>query len=294
MRNLLQAYSRLTKSGIVIFVLLSASFGYFLSFNENSIFSTNKLLLFLLGLYFVSSGSFILNQAQERKLDCKMNRTKKRPIASGNLSPFQGYILAFGFLIFGSSLLLILKPLSAFLALLTVFLYNGFYTLLWKKHFRYAAVPGALPGALPPVIGYSLGENSFLTTECLYLFLLMFLWQMPHFWSLALKYKEDYQKAGIPTLPVVFGPKKTLQEISFYILAYSGLALISPMFLRAGIMYAILLLPLVLKILYEFHRYLNNHKQWLRFFLWINASVIVYLSVPVFDKWLMIWLTGHL
>ena len=290
MKNLIIDYIKLTKFGIVVFVLLTASSGYFLSLGSISSYSSETFFFFLLGLYLVSSGSFILNQSQEWRLDQKMKRTKMRPIARGGLSSLQGYILAFAFITFGSFLLFLLQPLTAFLALLTVFLYNICYTVFWKRRLSHGAVFGALPGALPPVIGYSLMSNDIFSTECVYLFLLMFLWQMPHFWSLAIRYKEDYTQAGIPVLPVVYGFQKTVYEMGFYMIAYLGLALISPLFLRAGLMYILLLCPLVVKTLYEFYRYLNHHTAWLRFFLWINLSIIVYLSVPLFDKWLFNYL----
>ena len=243
-------------------------------------------IVFLLGFYFVCSGGFILNQAQEWPLDQKMKRTQKRPIPLGKVSPFQAYILAFVFLIFGFGVLFLLKPITAGLAVLTVILYNGFYTLFWKKYFKYGAVLGAVPGALPAVIGYSLGENSIFNRQCVYLFLLLFFWQMPHFWSLAIRYKEDYKKAGLPILSVLSGEGKTLYQMGFYMLAYIGLALISPLFLRTGLMYIVLLLPLIFILLYQFHKYFYNPSRWLKFFLWINASIIVCFAVPVLDKWI--------
>lgn len=283
-KSFFKSYSQLTKIGIVVFVLLTGSAGYFLSLNDKLEFSLISFLLFFIGLYLISSGSFILNQSQEWSLDQKMKRTSSRPIARGSLSPFQGYALSFIFIFTGFAILFYLKPLTAFLALTTVILYNTFYTLLWKRYMSHGAVFGALPGALPPVIGYSLGESYIFTTECVYLFLLMFLWQMPHFWSLAIRYKDDYAKAGVPVLPVVFGSEKTIYEMGLYMIAYLGLALISPLFLKAGVMYVLFLCPLVVKLAYEFLCYLHNHTRWLRFFLWINLSIIVYLSVPIIDK----------
>lgn len=284
-KNIIKDYAQLTKFGIVIFVLLTATQGYFLSLNQWSEFSLEDFLFFILGLYLISSGSFILNQAQEREFDQKMARTQKRPIARGALSALQGFVLAGSFIGFGLFLLLILHPLTGGLALLTVILYNGFYTLFWKRRWSHGAVFGALPGALPPVIGYSLGPSFIGSPECVYLFLLMFFWQMPHFWSLAIYYKKDYAQAGIPTLPVVFGDQKTLYEMSFYMVAYLGLALISPLFLQAGLTYLLFLCPLIVKVIYEFYCYLNHKTKWLRFFLWVNASIIVCLFVPLADKW---------
>ena len=230
----LRAYSKLTKAGIVFFALLTASLGYFLSLQHISDYSPSLFFFFLTGLYLVAAGSFILNQAQEWKIDSKMKRTKERPIPKGQISPFQSYTLALGFIASGSLLLFILQPVTAALALLTVLLYNVFYTLLWKKTLPHGAVLGALPGALPPVIGASLADPYILTPECMYLFLIMFLWQMPHFWILAIRHKEDYKGGGIPVLPVSCGFNKTIYEMGLYVIAYCGLVLISPLFLRAG------------------------------------------------------------
>ena len=285
----LRAYSKLTKAGIVFFVLLTASLGYFLSLQSLSDYSQPVFFLFLAGLYLVSSGSFILNQAQEWKIDSKMKRTRGRPIPKGQISPFQSYVLAFGFIFTGLFFLFILQPVTAGLAFLTVALYNIFYTLFWKKTLSHGAVLGALPGALPPVIGASLAEPYLLTPECVYLFFIMFLWQMPHFWILAIRHKEDYKKGGIPVLPLSYGFDKTVYEMGLYVIAYCGLVLISPLFLRAGVMYLILTCPLALKIFYEFYKYTKNNTQWLRFFLWINVSLIACLSAPVMDKWLFLW-----
>ena len=285
LKSLFSNYYKLSKMGIVIFALLTAGLSYTLSLPDFSYFSAESLLWFLGAFYLVCSGSFILNQAQESQLDQKMKRTKVRPLPSGKISLYQAYILALSFLTFGHFLLFLIQPLSAGLSLLTVVLYNGCYTIWWKKNMKYGAVLGAIPGAMPPVIGYALSGSSIFEPPCVYLFFLLFFWQMPHFWSLAIHYKEDYKRAGIPVLPVVSGSQKTLYHIGLYVLAYLGLALMSPVFLTSGFMYLLVLIPLALVLLYQFHLYFSNPKKWLPFFLWVNASILVYFCVPVMDKW---------
>ena len=285
-KTLFKDYYQLSKMGIVCFALLTAGFAYLLSLNSFSQFSFESFIVFIVGLYFVCSGGFILNQAQEWPLDQKMKRTQKRPIPLKKISPLQAFILAFIFLSFGLGILFLLKPLTAGIALFTVILYNGCYTLLWKKYLKYGAVLGALPGALPPVIGYSLGRDTLFDAQCVYLFLLLFFWQMPHFWSLAIRYQEDYKRASLPVLPVVDGRRKTLHQMGFYILAYLGLALISPLFFKPGLMYMIVLVPLVFVLFYQFHKYFYKPSRWLKFFLWINLSILVYFTVPILDKWI--------
>jgi len=282
----LKDYYKLTKLGIVFFSLFVAGLSYSLSLSDFYFFQSSDFLWFSLGFYLLCSGSFILNQAQEWSLDKKMKRTALRPVPQAKLSPYQAYVLSFFFLIAGHFLVFLIQPLTAGLSFLTVIMYNGFYTLWWKKKFKYGAVLGAIPGAMPVLIGYSLSGASLLEPQCVYLFLLLFFWQMPHFWSLALHYREDYKKAGFPVLPVASGTYQTLYQMGLYILVYMGLALSSPLFLKAGLMYLLFLIPVTLMLFYQFYKYFYNSKKWLPFFLWINMSLLVYFCVPVLDQWI--------
>ena len=282
----LKAYYKLTKMGIVLFSLLAAGFSYSLSLFDFYFFSLEDFLWFSLGFYLVCSGSFILNQAQEWRLDQKMSRTAFRLIPQAKLSSYQGYALAFFFLTAGHFLLFLIQPVTAGLAFLTVIMYNLFYTIWWKRKLKYGAVLGAVPGAMPVLIGYSLSGSHLLEPQCIYLFFLLFFWQMPHFWSLALQYREDYEKAGVPVLPVVGGSQQTLYQIGLYVLVYIGLALSSPLFLKTGLMYLFFSAPMSFILFYQFYKYFYNPKNWLSFFLWINMSLLVYFCVPVLDQWI--------
>ena len=173
-------------------------------------------LVLVLGLYFLSSGSFALNQAQEKNHDGQMPRTAKRPLPAGKVSLWQAYTLGFAYVLIGSFLLFSVHPNAAYVGLLTVLLYNVLYTLYWKPRWVFGAVPGAIPGAMPVVVGYAATGESIFSPECVYLFLIMFFWQMPHFWSLAIRYKEDYVKGGFPVLPAKLGVDRTLYHIGIY------------------------------------------------------------------------------
>ena len=179
------------------------------------------------------------------------------------------------------------STLSFFLGLATVVLYNGVYTYIWKPKWIYAAVPGAIPGALPVTMGYAAVNQNIFSSESVYLFLILFLWQMPHFWALAIKYKDDYKDGGIPTLPVALGMDRTLWQMGMYNFAYVGCAIISPVFYKTSWFYLLLVIPTSAKLLYEFHKFNKSKGQqgWLKFFMWIKVSVLVYLIVPVLDKW---------
>jgi protoheme IX farnesyltransferase len=163
------------------------------------------------------------------------------------------------------------------------------YTLFWKRRWAFGAVPGAIPGAMPVVIGFSANTPEIWRPECVYLFLVMFLWQMPHFWSLAIRFREDYQNGGFPVLPVRVGVNRALYHIGLYLFTYVGVALSAPWFLQAHILYVLLVLPISLKVIWEFYKYFQarESKAWLPFFLWTNLSLLIYLAVPVMDKWLL-------
>jgi len=286
----MKSFLDLTKFGIIIFVLISGSLGFALSFHPYAGFDPFHPFLLLLGLYLLSSGSFILNQVQEWKIDQKMKRTQKRPIPSGKIRPWQAYVLSLIFSVAGAFFLYLLKEETALLGILTVVLYNGLYTLYWKKKWAFGAVPGAIPGALPVVIGYSVNSASIWTPECVYAFLIMFLWQMPHFWCLAIRYQEDYKQGGVPTLPVALGVPKTLYHMGLYVFVYVALAVASPWLVQAHIFYFLFVIPLALKVLYEFVKYFQaeGQKKWLSFFLWTNFSMIAFIAAPVIDKWIYI------
>jgi heme o synthase len=282
-----KTYSSLTKFGIVIFVLLAGLAGYATGYQIEQIFNFKHLLLFLGGLYFLSSGSLALNQVQEYKLDQKMPRTANRPIASGRLKPAAALILAVTFLFIGINLLYELSPMAGYLSVISVILYNGVYTLYWKPKWVFAAVPGAIPGALPITIGYAVNNSNIFNSDSIYLFLIMFLWQMPHFWTLAIKYKEDYRLGNIPTLPTALGVKKTLFHIGLYTFTYVGVAIASPFFLNTSWVYAAIVFPFGFMLLKEFFRFYKteSRERWFAFFMWTNVSMLVFVFVPVVDKW---------
>lgn len=288
-------YANFTKIGIVIFVLLSGIAGYMTGFQVESPFSFPHLLRTLLALYLLSSGSLALNQVQEYKLDRQMPRTAKRPVASGKINPTAGGILACSYILCGNYLLFEISTISALLGILTIILYNGIYTYVWKPKWIYAAVPGAIPGALPVTIGYAAVNPDIFSADSIYLFMILFLWQMPHFWALAIRFKDDYRSGGVPTLPVALGLQRTIYQMGLYTFVYVGLALAQPWFTYSGWLYLLFVLPVSAKVLLEFFKFqkTNGESGWLRFFMWVNASVLIYLFVPVLDKWNFLFIKSN-
>lgn len=290
---MLKTYADLTKFGIVVFSLFAGLAGYASGFLVEQPFDWHHLLLSMSGLYFLSSGSLALNQVQEYKIDRQMPRTAKRPLASGRLKPAAGAILAVAFLITGFYQLAQASSMAAWVGFASVVLYNGFYTMWWKRRWAFAAVPGAIPGALPITIGYAAINPDIFNSESVYLFLIMFLWQMPHFWVLAIRFMDDYAKGGIPVLPLAVGIERTKYHIGLYTFAYIGVALAAPWFVHASWIYLLLVVPFAVKIVLEFFKYSKNHERWFAFFMWINVSMLVFIVVPVIDKWNFLFIDSN-
>ena len=282
-----RTYADLTKFGIVIFVVLAGVAGYATSFAIENTFDWMHFLRLIGGLYFLSSGSLALNQLQEYKMDRLMPRTAKRPIASGKLKPAAAGILAIAFIAIGSDLLFKCSELAGLLGWATIVLYNVVYVYWWKPKWIFAAIPGAIPGALPVTFGYAANDADIWKMDSVYLFLILFLWQMPHFWALAMKFKEDYRLGGVPTLPTALGVQKTLYHMGLWTFLYVITAVASPWFVQASWIYILAVIPFCFKIMQEFYRYYksNGTERWLAFFMWVNLSVLVFMFVPVFDKW---------
>jgi protoheme IX farnesyltransferase len=290
----MRALTELLKPSILILVLICAAAGFALGIDVTGDAANHspgwfEFLILMIGLGLLSGGSLALNQAQEWAIDLKMDRTKDRPVPSGRVSVSTAYFISVTLVAVGSLLLFQLKPSVCVLGLLSAFLYNGLYTLYWKPRLAFAAVPGALPGAMPVLIGYAASSASWMQSESVYIFFIMFVWQMPHFWSLAIRYSDDYHRGGFPVLPVRLGLDRTLFHIGLYTFLYAALAVSAPWFVHTGIFYSFLVIPMALKVLWEFKKF--NQKKvasaWLPFFLWTNFSLLAFLVAPVLDKWLL-------
>jgi len=156
-----------------------------------------------LGTALAAGGSAALNQVQERDLDRLMHRTRTRPLADERLSPAEGTAIGLALSAAGVLVLWIgANGLAALLALATVATYVLVYTPL-KRRTSLNTVVGAVPGALPPLIGWAAARGSLDGVAPWTLFLVMFLWQLPHFLAIAWICRDDYARAGLPMLPVI-------------------------------------------------------------------------------------------
>lgn len=287
----MRLFLELTKFGIVIFVLFTGLAGYLLGQNLETPLNFSHLIFTLISLFGYSAGSFVINQIQEIELDRSMKRTGERPLPAGNISKPIAFAIASALLITGCVAGFLVNDLVGLLGIITVLLYNGFYTLIWKRKWVFGAVPGAIPGAMPVVIGYAAHTHELWRPELIYMFLIMFMWQMPHYWALALKFKEEYKGAGIPVLPVTIGDARTFYHMGLYTIAYVGLVFLAPFFVPARFAFIFVSVPFALKVLWEFVKYYRwpQKKHWVSFFLWTTLSVLVFLIAPVIDRWQIYW-----
>jgi protoheme IX farnesyltransferase len=194
------AYVSLTKPRLVLLVLVTVAVGFLLGVRGN--FARNTLLSLtatLTGTALVAGGAGALNQWLERDRDARMRRTSNRALPSGRLAPSEAAVFGGLLVLVGTTLLLLgANRLAAEVALLTFFLYVFVYTPL-KTCTTLNTVIGAVPGALPPVIGW-VAATGRLGIEAWALFLIVFLWQFPHFLAIAWIYREDYRRAGFRML----------------------------------------------------------------------------------------------
>lgn len=200
LRGTLASYVTLTKPRIGVMVLLTVAVGYFLGARGGA----DPLEVFgvLLGTGLVASGASAWNQVLERQRDARMRRTARRPIPTGRVDPTAAAAFASTLTVVGLALLAGLTNAAAVaVALATFLLYVGVYTPLKPLTTLNTAV-GAVPGALPPVIGWAAATGN-LGVEGWTLFLIVFLWQFPHFLAIAWIHREDYARAGHRMLPSI-------------------------------------------------------------------------------------------
>lgn len=214
---LLRDYAELTKARITTLIVLAAWCGYFFAAHKSVLPAWSfGLLHALLGIALVSSGTAALNEVLESDVDSRMRRTAQRPIPAGRMSRLHaaifGLTLTAGGSIYLSSFA---NPLTGLLAFLTALVYLAAYTPL-KQISPICTFVGAFPGAMPVVLGWTAARGR-LELETLILFAIMFLWQFPHFLSIAWLYREDYARGEIRMLPVVKPDgKSTLWRIMAY------------------------------------------------------------------------------
>lgn len=216
--SLLQDLKALIKIGIVNSNLITAFTGFWLALHfTNSSFLANWeiFLLTISGSALVIAGGCIMNNWYDADIDPSMARTGKRPTVTGSISLHTALFLGIAATVIGLILLSLTTLEAAVLAFLGWFTYVILYTMWSKRKFTLNTVIGSFSGAMPPLIGWAAIDPN-LHIVAIVLFLIMFIWQIPHFLALAMKKCKEYKAAGIPMLPVVYGFDITKRQIVVY------------------------------------------------------------------------------
>src|SRR6266508_5101537 len=204
----------LTKPRVVSLIVFVAMIGMFLA--VPGIPPVGPVVFGTLGIALVAGAAAAINCLVEQKIDALMARTRRRPLPAGEIT--SGSTLVFASLVGGTGLLLLYRfvnPLTMWLTLATFVGYAIIYTVLLKPATPQNIVIGGASGAMPPVLGWAAVTND-VAPEALLLFLIIFVWTPPHFWSLALYRRDDYARAKLPMLPVTHGPRYTRLMIVLY------------------------------------------------------------------------------
>ena len=214
-------YLQLIKMNITILVVITSYLGYYLGLRYMDFIMVEYeswiIFLYLIsGTFISSSGACILNQYFEVEFDKKMNRTKLRPLPTGTIKMKYALILGLFFSFLGPFILFQINFLTSLISVLTILIYIIVYTPL-KRYSSFNTIIGAIPGALPPLGGWVAATNE-INKEGMLLFGILFCWQIPHFLSLAIIYKEDYKLGGFKMLP---GNENSSNMVNFQIIFFT-------------------------------------------------------------------------
>jgi protoheme IX farnesyltransferase len=229
-----RAFYALTKPRVVSLIVFTAVIGMFLAPGGVTL---QVLLAGIVGIWLVAGAAAAVNCLVEQKIDAVMSRTRWRPLPQGELTAAQ--TLAFAGVLGGVGLWTLFHFVNALTMWLTVATFIGYaivYTVLLKPATPQNIVIGGASGAMPPVLGWAAVTGQ-VTIEAAILFLIIFAWTPPHFWSLALYRTEDYARAGVPMLPVTHGKLYTRLQVLLYTLILFAVSLLPYVIRMSGMLY---------------------------------------------------------
>lgn len=278
MQQVLKAYYLLTKPGIIYGNAFTAIAGFVLA--SKGYIHIGLLLATLLGISFIIASACVVNNYIDRNIDNKMDRTKNRALVTGQV-PIRIaiiYALALGSIGFGI-LAHYTNLLTVFLGCIAFFFYVVLYSL-GKRKSTHGTLIGSVSGALPPVAGYCAVSNSF-DTGALLLFLLLTVWQMPHFYAIAIYRIKDYTSAGIPVLPIKKGISITKISMLVYILAFLVTSALFTILHVSGYLYflAMLIVGLYWLLFGIIGLQTKDTNKWARKMFFISLIVILTFSL---------------
>ena len=245
-------YLVLCKPKVVLVMLITAVVGMFLA--VPGLPDLSKVLFGLLGIGLSAGSAAAVNHVMDRKIDQKMARTKGRPLPQGRLSPQQALLFAAVIGVLGISILVVMvNALTAWLTLFALMGYALVYTVWLKRATPQNIVIGGVAGAAPPLLGWTAITGA-VEPNSLLLVLIIFAWTPPHFWSLCIARLNDYEKAGVPMLPVTHGEEYTKLQILLYSLLMIVTTLLPFMTGMSGYVYLIAVSLINARFIYWVYR----------------------------------------
>ncbi len=213
-RSRTSAFVALTKPRIIELLLVSTVPTMILA--ERGMPSLWLIVATVVGGTFAAGGANAINMYVDRDIDGEMERTKNRPLVTGEIQPTEALVFAIGLEVVAFVWLwAFVNLLSALLAVTACLFYVFVYTIWLKRTSKQNIVIGGAAGAMPALIGWSSVTNS-VELPAIILFLIVFFWTPPHFWALAIRYSDDYASASVPMMPVVNGQRSTARQILVY------------------------------------------------------------------------------
>lgn len=282
-----RSYLQLLKPGITLSNTLSGIAGFFLAASLVG-FQWVALVGIVLGLAGVIASACVVNNVLDRNIDKRMKRTAKRDVANGTI-PIR-YALLYALLLGGigfTALIFLTNALTVCLGIIAYLWYVGIYGFA-KRTTAYSTVIGGVAGALPPVAGYTALTNQ-IDLAAVVLFLILFFWQLPHFYAIAIFRKDDYAKAKLPVWSVRYGMQSTKVQIFASVLFYAVAAALLALFGYTGAVYLVISSLLSAYWIYTGIRYYTtlDNVKWAR--KMFGVSLLVLLSMV-----LLIALGGYL
>lgn len=269
-----------TKPGIIFGNAVTLCGGYFLGAQNHPhlwVFLTT-----LVGMSLVIASGCVLNNLIDRDIDCLMERTKERVLVKGLISAPIAGVYASILAVLGLLLLYFFaNPLTAFIALFGLFFYVVVYSLYLKRS-RFGTEVGAVAGAMPPVVGFCAATNTF-NLGALSLFLILFFWQMPHSYSIAIYRLRDYAVADIPVLPLRKNIKATKLSMFIYVLIFMLMTMLPCLLGYTGKVYLLIALCLGLVWLLLAGRgfLVKDDRRWARRMFGLSILNIMLLSISL-------------
>jgi heme o synthase len=230
-------FYQLTKPRVVSLIVFTAVIGMFLA--VPGAVPLQALLAGTFGIALVAGAAAAVNCLVEQKIDAIMARTRGRPLPRGQVNSLE--TLVFAGVVGGIGLATLYHWVNALTMWLTLATFVGYavvYTVILKPNTPQNIVIGGASGAMPPVLGWA-AATGHVTPEALSLFLIIFAWTPPHFWSLALYRKHEYAKAGVPMLPVTHGDKFTRLHVLLYTIILFACALLPFVIRMSGVIYLV-------------------------------------------------------